>query len=195
MKKAQNVLNVPNVSEMIHHIKQCPAEFLGQPDRNGRSGISTEALVNDTVRTLTADDTAPRPIDITAAKRSLAELSLQQICCWALSHPFFRQIDDGWLRQFFCRGLSEVAPLVKPEQWVKDEERAEELARIIFAACGHCPGGESEAEAADRFDSVNTIKRLKVIEETKAAMERAQEIRRQMAEKAAREAANVYSRE
>lgn len=192
MKKVQNV---PHISEMIHHIKQCPAEFLGQPDRNGRSGINTEALVNDTVRALTGDATAPRLIDIAAARRSLAELSLQQICCWALSHPFFRQIDSGWLRQFFCKGLSEVAPLVKPEQWVKDEERAEELARMILSACGKCPGGESEAEAADRFDSVSTVKRLKVIEETKAAMERAQEIRRQMAEKAAREAANVYSRE
>lgn len=186
---------VPTISELIHHIKRCPIEFLKAPVLNGRGDVYTEALLNDALRLISRDSTAPATIFISADKRSNAELTLMQICCWAVSHPFFAQIDSDWFAPFFSEGLSKIAPLVKTELWVKDEERAEELARILLNACACVPGGETAAEAKDRFDSVDTIKRLQVIEETRASYVRASEIRRRMAEAKAREAANVYARE
>lgn len=189
------MMQAPTISELIHHIKRCPVDFLEPPCRKGVGQVDTRALVNDVYRRLSRQPAATNRIVIGADQRSVAELSLMQICCWALSHPFFTELDSEWLPAFFVGSLREVAGLVKTEQWVNDEERAEELARLIMNACGRIPGGESKAEANDRYDSVNTVKRLKIIEETRAAMERAQEIRRKMAEAKAREAANVYSRE
>lgn len=189
------MINVPTISELIHHLKQCPAEFLAPPRRNGKGEIHTEALVNDIGRILSGNLTAPQLIALSPEKRSPAELVLLQICCWALTHPFFKEIDNGWLQDFLCNQLTGVAPLVKTELWVKDEERAEELARMILKCSGYIPGGETRDEALDRFDSVNTVKRIQVIKESNAANERAREIRRKMAEDKAREAANVYSRE
>lgn len=186
---------VPTISELIHHIKQCPIEFLAQPVQKGKGEVHTEALVNDVIRMLSADLTATKQISLDTNKRSREELSLMQIICWILTHPFFKKIDNRWINDFFSMRISGVASLVKTELWVNDEERAEELARMILQNCGYIPGGETREEALDRYDSVNTVKRIKVIEESNASIERAKEIRKKMAEKQAREAANVYARE
>lgn len=185
----------PTISELIHHIKRCPVDFLGEPVRGGKGDVYTEALVNDSWRRLSGNPVAPRRVEISAQERTVSELKLMQICCWALSHPFFAQVKLQWFESFFTEGLREIAPLVKSEEWVNDEERAEELARMLMHACNAVPAGETTAEAQDRFEAVNTLRRLKVIEESRAAIERAREIRRKMAEKKAREAANVYARE
>lgn len=185
----------PTISELIHHLKQCPPEFLAPPLQHGKGEVHSEALLNDIMRQLSHDLTAPQLSKIAAEKRSIAELLMIQICCWLLTHPFFKNIDNRWIHEFINNQLSSIAPLVRPELWVTDEERAEELGRMVLHCSGYLPAGESREEALDRYDSVNTIKRLKVIEESNAANARAQEIRRQMAEKRAREAANVYARE
>jgi hypothetical protein len=185
----------PAISELIHHIKLCPLEFLNTPQKNGKNGVNTEALVNDIIRLIAHEPTAARQIEIQSQKLSREELSLLQICCWTLTHPFFAEIDHRWVFDFFKEKLTDIASIVKTADWVADEERAEELARLIMQCCRYVPDGETREQALDRFDSVNTIKRLKVLEESKAAIERAREIRRQMEEKRAREAANVYGRE
>ncbi|MBU1108760.1 MAG: hypothetical protein KKB51_18940 [Candidatus Riflebacteria bacterium] len=189
------MIAVPTISELIHHIKRCPPEFLAPPVINGKGEVHTEALANDVIRMLSADLTAAKALTLTPDKRSPAELILIQICCWILTHTFFKEIDNRWLNDFLRTQLSAIAPLIKSELWIQDEERAEELARMILKCSGYIPAGETRDESLDRFDSVNTIKRLKVIEESKAAIERAKELRQKMAEKKAREAANVYSRE
>jgi len=186
----------PSISEMIHHIKLCPPDFLRAPRIKNIGEIHTEALVNDTWRKLAKQPTAAAMIRLKTDRRPAAELLLIQITCYAVSHPFFSELaSPAWFIELVNSGLAEVAPLVKAEQWLNDEERAEELARIIMHACRQIPDGETATSAADRFDSVNTVRRLKVIEESKAAIERTRELRRQMAEAKAREAANVYARE
>lgn len=186
---------VPTISELIHHIKRCPAEFLGAPIRRGKGEVNSEALVNDILRMLMQQPTAPAKTMLAADRRSAAELLLIQVCCWILTHPFFAKIDNGWFNEVFWSQLAAVAPHVKSELWVADEQRAEELARMILKSSGYIPAGETSDEALDRFDAVNTVKRIKVIEESAAAEERARLLRRQMAEQRAREAANVYGRE
>lgn len=186
----------PSISELIHHIKLCPPQFLRQPRIKSSGEIHTEALVNDTWRLLAKQPAAPAKIRLKADRRPTTELVLIQIICYLASHPFFRELpSQAWFMELIQNGLVEVAPLVKAEQWLNDEERAEEVARIIMHACRQIPDGETATSAADRFESVNTVKRLKVIEKSKAAMERTRELQRKMAEAKAREAANVYARE
>ncbi len=185
----------PTISELIHHIKQCPPGFLAQPIQKGRGEVATEALVNDALRVITRSLTAPRLVEIGVDNRSENELRLMQICCWLLTHPHFIDARCEKLQKFLLTGLGEVAELVNAEAWVSDEERAEELARLLLAAIDQVPANESAAEARDRLDSVNTVQRRKVIEESRAAIERTRELRRKMAEAKVREAANVYGRE
>lgn len=187
---------IPSISALIHHIKLCPPDFLRQPLVKNIGEIHTEALVNDTWRLLAKKPTAASKIRLKTDKRSPAELLLIQIACYVVSYPFFRELSSPvWFEELVTNGLSEIAPLVKTEQWLNDEERAEELARIIMHACKQIPEGETATAAADRFASVNTVNRLKVIEESRAAIERTRELKRKMAEAKAREAANVYARE
>jgi len=187
---------IPSISALIHHIKLCPPDFLRQPLQKNSGEIHTEALVNDTWRMLANQPAAASTIRLKADRRPPTELMLIQIVCHVVSHSFFRNLSSSaWFEELVNNGLSEVAPLVKTEQWINDEERAEELARIIMHACRQIPEGETEASAADRFVSVNTVNRLKVIEESRAAIERTRELKRKMAEAKAREAANVYARE
>ena len=185
----------PPVSELIHYIKQCPPDFLKAPVLKGQGEVYTEALVNDIWRFLRKQTVAPAKIDLKADQRSSEELLLIQICCWLATHPFFAGVSPEWFESLVHKGFKDVAGLVKPELWLSDEERAEELSRIVLREARVVPEGESKEEAEDRLDSVDTVKRRKVLEESKAAIERAREIRRRMAEAKAREAANVYGRE
>jgi hypothetical protein len=185
----------PTISELIHHLKNCPDEFLQKPRKGAAGEIYTSALLNDVYRKISGNLVAAHPVKVNCQKKAIKELELIQIVCWLLSHPSFEAISCKWIPKFIDKNLSELAPLVKKESWISDEERAEELSRLVLLACGVIPAGETKAEAQDRLDSVNTVKRLKVIEESKAAMERAKAIRKKMAEKKAREAANVYGRE
>ncbi len=185
----------PTISQMIHHIKKCPSEFLRRPIQNKIGETHTAALVNDLLRSLSNQPTAVATFALDPQSHTLAELHLMQISCWALSHPFFSRVDTRLIAGFLKTGLKQVAGLVKTESWITDEERAEELARMIFSACNEIPAGESSSEAQDRLTSVDTVNRIKVIEKSRKAMERAKELRRKMAEEKAREAANIYGRE
>ncbi len=185
----------PTISELIHHIKQCPTGFIGLPMQKGCGEVATEALVNDALRAITGSLTAPRLVEIDADRRSENELRLMQVCCWLMTHPSFSGTSCEKLQKFLLTGLGDVAEVVNTEAWISDEERAEELARLLLAAIDKIPANESAAEARDRLDSVNTVQRRKVIEESRAAIERTRELRRKMAEAKAREAANVYGRE
>ncbi|HNS99422.1 MAG TPA: hypothetical protein PLJ27_04570 [Polyangiaceae bacterium] len=185
------------ISELIHHIKQCPSEFLDMPARGENDdGVHTLALVNDILRYICHCPTTPCLLTVEGKADKTAEWRLWQVCCWALSHPVFFEAGPAaqWIPLFSGR-LDEVSTLVETEKWVTDEERAEELARILLSHAAIIPEGEDATIAADRLDAIDTVKRMKVIEQTRQAELRTQEIRRQMAARAAREAANAYGRE
>jgi hypothetical protein len=55
------------------------------------------------------------------------------------------------------------------------------------------PSGESSAQAADRLSTVDSVKRHEVLLAAKAAEERAEAVRKAMAEERSREAAARYS--
>lgn len=185
----------PTISELIHHIKNCPVEILNKPIHNGAGDVNTEALVNDLFRFISGNPTTPKMVTLEEYNLSLESKSLIQIAVWLLSFPFFQSVALFRINTFLFGELPKLSNLIKTEQWIEDEERAEELARLALIKFNITPNGETISESQDRFDAVDTIKRLKVIEESRAAFERAQKIRQKMAEKRAREAANVYARE
>lgn len=83
----------------------------------------------------------------------------------------------------------------KNTTYIEDLDRREEFIRVVLAALGLRPQGESKIQADDRLISVSSLERKRVTAAAKAAEERAAKIREALAEKAAREAADKMTRE
>lgn len=191
----------PPIERLTRRLAECPQELLAEPRLRGRpAGIHVAAVVSD----LLEDLGAPAPLDAAAAarweqagpqERNLLRLVL--VACW-LCH-------DGWLfeartlagpvRTWLERGLPPLAALVAADLFVTDADRREELARLLLAALGALPEGETAAQAADRLTALSSEERTRVIRETRAQQERARKLRAQLEAERAREAAARYTSE
>lgn len=181
------------IYDLIDHFKKCPVEFQ-------RKEVSTRALVADTYRKVIRDytyDNFSLPDNKTFEAFSIDYKISIQLCCWLLSYKKIKS-DQNILRKlntFLFTELANICKYVKHQKWLEDDDRSEELIRLLLKSLEIIPEGENAAEAADRFESLSTIKRLGVLEKSNNAYERMLEIRRKLAEQKAREAANPYGRE
>jgi hypothetical protein len=78
---------------------------------------------------------------------------------------------------------------------VGDPDRREELVRVCLAELGLRPRGETVAQAMDRLNTLDSVERKRVVDQTREAEARARQIREAMARRAAQEAAARYSPE
>ncbi len=185
---------------LLYHLKACPDAFLQRPAARPGGGLHTDALLADAYRKVYGGFRASRA-DLPAVPdlKRLEENHLVSIsvACWLFSHSAFAgqpALLPG-LDHFLFAVLPPVCRHVKPQDWLEDEDRAEEFVRLALRSCDLLPAGETPAEAADRLDALSTLKRLAVLRQTNESLERARAIRQKMAEEKAREAANVYGRE
>lgn len=80
-------------------------------------------------------------------------------------------------------------------QYVEDIDRREEFIRVVLDSLDLRPEGETQAQAQDRLTSISSAERLKLIAASRAAEERARQVREALARKAAEEAADKWTRE
>ncbi|BDA79961.1 hypothetical protein LPTSP3_g28910 [Leptospira kobayashii] len=100
------------------------------------------------------------------------------------------------LMEFLITKLPELAKSVSPyTEWIHDNERSEELIRALFSALELLPDQEDKKYFEDRLRSIDTIERIKILEESKKAQERAKEILERMKRAEEEEAASKYNRE
>jgi len=78
---------------------------------------------------------------------------------------------------------------------LEDEDQREELIRLTLNGLRLKPQHETDRQAQDRLLMVSSSERARVVAASRAAEERAEAIRRALAEKRAREAADKYTRE
>ena len=173
----------PLLETLLRRLAECPGEFLLEP-----GVVNIDAIVNDLVRDLGGEG-LPKPLG--KAHRAIL------VAAWLLHDPWFVERGGfaGRARKFLSEGLDAIAPLVPVEKLVSDPERREELARLALRALGLRPRGESLAEADDRLATLDSVERQRVIEKSRAAEQRARDIREAMKRKAAEEAAARYNRE
>ncbi len=185
---------------LLYHLKACPETFLQRSALWPGGILHTDALLADVYRKMHGDFRATRAdLPTIPDLKPLEENHLLSIgiACWFFSHPSYAgqpALLPG-VHHFLFAELPSVCRHVKPQSWLEDEDRAEEFVRLALRSCALLPAGETAPEAADRLDSLSTLKRLAVLRETNQLMERARAIRQKMAEEKAREAANVYGRE
>lgn len=186
--------------DLITHLKKCPFEFLKESVyTNKREGINTNALLLDCLRGIDHyyDDAYRIAEDEEFKKLKKDHVYALHISAWFFSHPDFKNKPDfsAKIREFMLFQLEVLSRYVPYLQWLEDDDRAEEFVRSALLSCEVCPQGEDLEKAYDRLDDVSILKRNNVLEQSKAAYDRIIQIRKQMAERKAREAANVYGRE
>ena len=194
----------PPLERLLRRLAECPPDFL--PTAAGGEGppAVVPAVVGDLLRDL--GGARPDPLQLEGFRQLLpggADARLRNharlvlVACWLLHDPWFLQQRSfaAGAQAFLERGLTALAALVQAERFVDDPDRREELVRAALAALGLRPLGESEPQARDRRTTLDSIERAAVLQQTRAAEERARQVREAMARKAAQEAAASYGRE
>jgi hypothetical protein len=117
--------------------------------------------------------------------------------CHLLWHPSLRTrpLALKGIERLLTKTLAELAGVVPVDQLRQEEERREELIRKALYDLDLRLPGESPAEAEDRLAQVDSVERQRLLREAASKERRAREIREQMLEQAAREAAARYSPE
>ncbi|MGW5051844.1 hypothetical protein [Actinokineospora sp. NPDC004072] len=172
------------VSTLTRRLADTPPDFLADP-----ATLAPAAIVSDTlVRLGGAPLTGRQAARFAGGEPNWTRLVL--LTCWLAA-------DSGAapdrLHDLLATGLDELAALVPAERFATDPDRREELARVLLRGLGAVPLGETAEAAADRLATVDSVRRHRLLADAKAAEERAEAIRRAMAEKRAREAAARYS--
>lgn len=189
-----------DVFELVTYLRKCPDSFLKSSDLLLKDGLNSTALICDTYRIVSNDFlrtefNIPTNTDLNLIKDN--HWLAIHISAWLLSHQDFKNkplIADK-LYDFWFEELREAAAYVKFNEWINDDERAEEMVRLLLNCCEIIPNGENYDEAADKLSSLSSADRHKVLKQSYEAHERIMAIKREMAEKKAREAANTYGRE
>lgn len=188
----------PTIEALTRRLTECPPPFLMTP-RMGRMGdIHVGAVVHDLLR---AHGYVTRRGDLDSFRNINAQqqnwLQLVLVACWLAHDPALRAIDGlaSPMLRWLTTGVREVSKMVAAPQFVNNPDRREELARLLMQATGLLPEDETEEQFLDRLSTVDTIERAHIMAETRAKRERAEQLRKQMAEERARQAAAKYSRE
>lgn len=193
----------PQLETLTRRLSECPADFMMEPRTiEGIGQVEVAAVVYDLLRDLGGRPLTKKEADTfkvsnPKSKDERNHLRLVLIASWLLHDIWFRSrgrfADQAF--ELLTNGLKEVAKLVDPPKFVSDPDRREELARLCLKGLGLRPAGESIAQAQDRFTTLDSAERVRVVQAAREAEKRARLIREEMARKAAEEAAANYGRE
>lgn len=185
----------PQLETLLHRLADCPAEFLHSPQNDNSERIDVVAIVCDQLRQMAVTPEHESQLLDALRKASAAQQSLLAIVSWLLGDAWFisrPQLGAKVLTLYAAEKFDALTKLVKPEKFVHDPDRREELVRVCLHMLGLRPAGESAHEAADRLTTLDSVERDRVLRSTAAAERRAREIREAMAKKKAQEAASRY---
>ncbi len=187
---------LPPVPAWIRWLAEAPAVFEAVPEGFSGGVVRVRAVVADLFahhghRADAALLAAFDPADTSAGERDRLRAVL--LACRVLHHPALRGLPAPAMRPLLVTEMAAWAATVGAN--VTSDERREELARRCLRAAGLRPGGESAAEAEDRFAQVDAIARARVLRDAAEREKRARAVREAMARAAAEEAAAKVSRE
>ncbi len=195
----------PDVGVLLQRLVATPADFLVEiPIKVEWGSLSVLAVVADTLRLWSQASLSPELAnnwryqskqDVTQYRN---HMRLCLLACWLLHEESFADLPENTskkVQQWMSKDLKLLAELVKADHVVRDSDRREEFVRSALRALDLRPAGESRALASDRLQTLDSVARARVIQETKAAQDRVRKIRAEMQKKRAAEAAAAWGRE
>ena len=189
----------PLLEPLTHRLAEIPSEFLGEPRIGNAGTVNVAALVNDLLFLHGARAPVEELVRFRGGSASADRnrLALAMIGVWLLADEWFieRLLPQTQLLLVFSEALAELAAATPTHKFVGDPDRREELVRIVLARLDYRPKGETVEQATDRLSSISGTERMRLLEASRAAEQRAREIRAALARKAAEESADKWSRE
>jgi hypothetical protein len=189
----------PTLEHLLHRIAAAPSEFHSEPKIAGKGEIHVPAVVRDllAMRGLPIDISSLSAFAGRDAKADRNRLAIALLISWVLADRDL-PIDAGQVNSVL--GLmrddaTQLATYTNATKLFEDAERREELARLTLARLGLRPAGESAAQAQDRFTSISSIERARILKASQQAEQRARALREALAKKAAEESADKWTRE
>ncbi len=197
----------PQLESMMHRLSECPIEFIETCIAPG--GLTQVfAIVSDHFRALgsanpmTAEGWSKNPFG-QIAKSSNAPAANDLARYWGLIGVATWLLHDEWFRARPALGLKswewlnsdslkELAEIIRPEHFVQDPDRREELVRLCLSTMDLRPLGESIEQALDRKQTLDSVERQRILRDTAEQERRAREVREAMAKKRAIESASRY---
>lgn len=182
------------LERVMRRIAETPSEFLAEP-RIGTTGtVHIAALVADLLRAagLAVDLSVLLPFE-TGRSDQRNRLTLVAVTVWLLA-DFGLASRDAALA-LLDGTVGELAATGQAQAFVEHPDRREELARTTLASLGLLPEGEDARQAADRLSAVSASERQRLLRASRAAEDRARQVREALIRKAAEESADKYTRE
>jgi hypothetical protein len=189
----------PALESMLRRVMETPQDFLAEPRLGSSAGVGVAAVVGDLWRLL-SHRPGPEVLALGGARGGSGDrnrLAVILLLCWLLADESFRSRPPSPedLRTLLGEGAEELAAQVTAAKFISDPHRRDELVRFSLARVGLRPRGESVAQAQDRLTSLSSVERARVMKASRAAEQRAREIREALARKAAEESADKWTRE
>ena len=189
----------PSLEALIRRLVDTPQDFMDEPRVGGAGRVAVAALVND----LAAMHGGRAVLDVLqgfegdSARGDRNRLAVTMIGTWLLADPWFlaQRLDAAALVQALAEVAAEMAVATPAHRFTSDAERREELARSMLARFGYRPAGETVDQATDRLAAISASERRRLLEASRAAEQRAREIREALARKVAQESADKWTRE
>ena len=189
----------PSLDRLTHRLSECPRDFLEEPRIGRRGTVHVDAVVSDLLVDLGGEPLRPKAASaFTArAKSKRNHLRLMLVCCWLLHDEWFQKGARFYEKvpELLTGSLKAVAQLVDAELFVSDPDRREELVRLSLNSLGLIPEGETKPQAQDRWKTLSSVERHRVLKKSEAQRKRAKKLQEAMRKKRAAEAAARYSRE
>lgn len=189
----------PPLQQLLHRITATPPDFMAEPRIGNRGEVHTVAVVRDLLAAKghVVDISNLSALAGRDAKTDRNRLSIALLMTWLLADPALT-IERERLADILTLlkdDATRLAAYTNARQLFEDLERREELARLTLSKLGLRPAGESVAQAQDRFTSISSLERARLLAASQEAEARARAIREQLAKKAAEESANKWTRE
>lgn len=189
----------PDLETLTRRLADTPVDFLDEPRVAASGRVAVPALVNDLARMHggRARREALAGFEGQSARADRNRLAVAMIGAWLLADPWFlaQRLDEAVLVETLAALSAELAAVTPAHRFASDHERREEFARTTLARFGYRPAGETAAQATDRLAAISASERQRLLEASRAAEQRAREIREALARKLAEESADKWTRE
>ncbi|HEY0686880.1 MAG TPA: hypothetical protein VGD45_31350 [Steroidobacter sp.] len=189
----------PPLQQLLHRITATPPDFMAEPRIGNKGDVHTVAVVRDLLAAKghIVDIAQLSVLAGRDVKTDRNRLSIALLMSWLLADAALiverQHLTD--VLTLLNEDAARLAAYTNSRQLFEDPERREELARLTLSKLDLRPAGETVAQAQDRFTSISSLERARLLAASQKAEERARAIREQLAKQAAEESANKWTRE